>query len=152
MTIQEHLAMEDEKAIVIWWGEKNNSATKMYSKLLASAEAVYPAYPAIANWVKTLTRSERIRGHASGAGPMLDDKVYALVTVTEDESPFHSLDSFASTVKISPTRAWRHLHSRGDAVPNLQSVPYTRSAAQKAARDESTIELKDIPFRETHPH
>jgi hypothetical protein len=67
-----------------------------------------------------------------------------LVINAFEKSPFHSVRSLASTIKIPPTTVWRHLHARGYVVRNLHIVPHMLSVAQKAARVELAIELKKV--------
>jgi histone-lysine N-methyltransferase SETMAR len=142
--------MEDAKALVIYWHGKGYPATKMYVKLLARGDDACPAYSTITKWIRALIRGEDIRGHASGGGRLADDRVDALIAAALEESPFHSVRSLASAIKIPPTTVWRHLHSSGFVVRNLRIVPHTLSAAQKAARVESAIELKKVLCRAKH--
>jgi hypothetical protein len=110
---QEEIPMEDLKALVIYWHRKHYSATKMYAKLLVRAGEAYPAYSTITNWITARTRGENIHGYASGGGRLPDDRVDTLVINALEESPFHSVRSLASTIKIPPMTVWRHLHARG---------------------------------------
>jgi hypothetical protein len=98
--VPEDIPMEDAKALVIYWQEKYCSATKVDIKLLARAGEACPAYSTITNCIRALTRGEDIGGHASGGGHLLDDRVDTLVTNTLEESPFHSVRSLASAIKI----------------------------------------------------
>jgi hypothetical protein len=123
--------MEDAKALVVYWHAKGHPATKMYTKLLARAGEACPAYSTITNWVRALTRGEDIQGHASGGGRLPDERVDALIASAMEESPFHSVRSLASTIKIPSTTVWRHLHSSGYVVRNLHIVPHALSGAQK---------------------
>jgi hypothetical protein len=148
--VPEEIPMEDAKVSVIYWHEKHYSATKMYMKLLACAGEAWPAYSTITNWIRALTRGEDIHGHASGAGRLPDDRVDTLVINALEESPFHSVRSLASTIKIPPTTEWRHLHARGFIVRNLHIVPHMLSLAQKAVRVESAIELKKVVCSAKH--
>jgi hypothetical protein len=91
--VPEDIAMENAKALVIYWHEKHYPAIKMYIKLLARAGEAYPAYSTITNWIRTLTRGEGIHDHTSGGGPLPDDRVDALVINALEESPFHSVRS-----------------------------------------------------------
>jgi hypothetical protein len=142
MTVPEDIQMEDAKALVIYWHEKHYSATKMHTKLLGRAGEACLATKM--NWTRAFTRGEDIHGHASGGARLSDDRVGTLAIKALGESPFHSVRSLASTIKISPITVWRHLHARGDAVRNLHIVPHMLSLAQKAARVESAIELKKV--------
>jgi hypothetical protein len=129
--VPEDIPIEDAKALVIYWHEEHYSATKTYSKWLARAGEAYPAYSAITNWIRALTRGEDIGGHASGGANLPDDKVDTLVINALEESPFHSVRSLVSTIKIPRTTVWRHLHVRGYVVRNLHIVPHMLSLAQK---------------------
>jgi hypothetical protein len=142
--VPEDILMEDAKALVIYWHEKHYSVTKMQTKLLARAGEACPAYSAITNWIRALTRGEDIHGHASGSGPLPDDRVDTLVINALEESPFHSVRSLASTIKIPLTTVWRHLRARSYVVRNLHIVSHMLSLGQKAARVESAIELKKV--------
>jgi hypothetical protein len=61
-----------------------------------------------------------------------------------EESPFHTVRSLASASKILPTTVWQHLHSRGYVVGHLNIIPHTLSMAQKVARVESAVALKNV--------
>jgi hypothetical protein len=126
--VPEDILMEDVEALIICWHEKHYSATKMYTKLLARA---CPAYSTTTNWIGALTRGEDIYDYASGGGHLPDDRVDTLVINALEESPFHSVRSLASTIKIPPTTVWRHLHARGYVVRNLYIVPHMLPLAQK---------------------
>jgi hypothetical protein len=52
--------------------------------------------------------------------------------------------SLASTINTPPTTISRHLHTSGYVVRNLYIFPHILSWTQKAARVESTIELKKV--------
>jgi histone-lysine N-methyltransferase SETMAR len=136
--------MEDAKALVIYWHEKQYAATRMYGKLLARGRDTCPAYSTITSWIRSLRRGEDIYEHASGGGRLPDDRVDDLIADALEESPFHTVRSMASAIKIPPTTVWRHLHSRGYVVRHLHIVPHTLSMAQKAARVESAIALKKV--------
>jgi hypothetical protein len=136
--------MEDAKALVISWHEKHHSAMKMDTKLLARAGEACPASSTVMNWIRALTRGEDIHGHASGGGRLPFDTVDTLAINALEESLFHSVRSFASTIEIPPTTAWRHLHARDCVVRNLHIVPHILSLAQKVGRVESAIELKKV--------
>jgi hypothetical protein len=142
--VPEDIPMEDAKALVIYWHEKHYYATKIYTKLLARAGETCSAYSTITNCIRSLTRGEVIHGHASGGGRLPDDRVDTLVINALEESPFHSVRSLASNIKIPPTTEWQHLHTRGYVIRNLHIVPRMLSLAQKAARVESAIELKKV--------
>jgi hypothetical protein len=144
MTVEEHFLMEDTKALVIYWHEKQYPATKMYAKLLARGRDGCPVYSTVTSWIRSLARAEDIYEHASGGGRFPDDRVDCLVANALEESPFHTVRSLASAIKISPTTIWRHLHSRGYVVWHLHIVPHTLSIAQKVARVESAIALKKV--------
>jgi hypothetical protein len=144
MTVEEHFLMEDAKTLVIYWHEKQYPATKMYAKLLASSRDACPAYSTITIWIRSLVRSENIYEHTSGGGHLPDDRVDCLVANALEESPFHTVHSLASAIKISPKTVWRNLHSRGYVVQHLHIIPHTLSTAQKAARVESAIALKRV--------
>jgi hypothetical protein len=116
----------------------------MYTKLLARAGEACSANSTITNWITAITRREDIHGHASGVGRLPNDRVDTLVINALEESPFHSVRSLASTIKISPTTVWRHLHARDHVVRNLRNVPHMLSLAQKAARVESAVQLKKV--------
>jgi hypothetical protein len=130
--VPEDILMEDAKVLAIYSHEKHSSATKMYTKSLARAGEACTATSTIMNWIRTLTRGEDIDDHASGGERLPDDRVDALVIKAPEESPFHSECSFASTGKIPPTTAWRHLHARDYAGRNLHIVPHMLSLVQKA--------------------
>jgi hypothetical protein len=142
--VPEDIPMEDAKVLVIYWHEKHYSAAKMFTKLLERAGEACSAHSMITNWIRGLTRSEEIHGHASGGGRLPDDKVDTLVINALEESPFHSVRSLASTIKIPPTTVSRHLHARGYVVRNPHIVPHMLSLAQKAARVESALEVKKV--------
>ena len=142
--VTQHFLMEDAKALVIYWHEKQYPATKMYAKLLARGRDRCPAYSTITSWIRNLVRGENIYEHASGGGRLPDDRVDGMVANALEESPFHTVRSLASAIKIPPTTVWRHLHSRGYVVRHLHIVPHTLSAAQKAARVESAIALRKV--------
>jgi hypothetical protein len=77
--VSEDIPMEDAKALVIYWQEKQSSATKMYTKLFARAGKACPAYSTIANWIRSLIRGEDTDGHPSGGGRLPDDRVDTMV-------------------------------------------------------------------------
>jgi hypothetical protein len=144
LIVLEDIPMEDAKALVIYWHDKHYSATKIYTKLLAPARETCPACSTITNWIRSLTRGKDLQGHASGGGRLPNDTVDTLVINALEKSPFHSVPSLASTIKIQPTTVWRHLHARGSVVRNLHIASHTLSPAQNAARVESAIELKKV--------
>jgi hypothetical protein len=86
--VSEDIPMEEAKALVIYWHEKHYSVMKIYTKLLARAGEACPAYYAITNWIRALTRGEDIHGHASESRRLSDDKVDTLVIKALEESPF----------------------------------------------------------------
>jgi hypothetical protein len=116
MTVKKQFLMDDAKALVIHWHEKQYPAMKMYAKLLTRGRDGCPAYLTITSWIRSLERGEDIYEHESGGGRLPDDRVDALVAKALDESPFHTVRSLASAIKIPPTTVWRHLHSGGDVV------------------------------------
>jgi hypothetical protein len=97
--VPEDILMENTKALVMCWHEKHYPATKIYTKLLARPRSM-PAYSTVTNWIRALTRGEDIHGHASGGGHLPDDRVDTLVINALEESPFHSVRSLASIIKI----------------------------------------------------
>jgi hypothetical protein len=123
MIVPEDILMEDAKVLVIHWHEKDYSAMKMCTKLLARAREACPADSTITNWIRAFTRGEDIHGHASGGERLPDDRVDILIINVLEESPFHSVCSLASTIKIPPTTVWRHLHASGYVVRNRTSFP-----------------------------
>jgi hypothetical protein len=150
MTVQEHFPMENVKAVVIYWHEKNYLAMKMYNKLLARAGASCSAYSTITNWVRIFIRGEDIQDHTSGGGRLTDDRIDTLIATALEESPFHFVRSLSSISKILPTTVWWYLHFRGYVVQNLHIVPHIFFAAQKATRIESAIELEKVLCRAKH--
>jgi hypothetical protein len=148
--VPEKIPIEDAKPLVIYWNEKHCSATKMYTKLLARAGEAGQAYSTTTNWIRSLTRGEDIQGHASEGWRLPDDRVDTLVINALEESPFRSVRSLTSTIKTPPTTIWRYLHARGYVVRNLHIVPHMLSLAQKTARVESVIELKEVLCSEKH--
>jgi hypothetical protein len=101
--VPEDIPMGDVKVLVIYWHEKHYYATKIYTKLLARAEEACPAYSTITNCIRSLTRGEDIHGHALGGRHLPDDKVDILIINALEQSPFYSVRSLASTIKIPPT-------------------------------------------------
>jgi hypothetical protein len=144
MIVPEDIPMEGAKVLVIYSHEKHYSATKIYTKLLARAGEACPACATITNWIRALTRGEHIHGHVSGGGRLSDGRIDVLVINAFEESPFHSVGSLVSTIKIPPTAVWRHLHARRYVVRNLHIVPHMLFLAQKAAPVESAIKLKKV--------
>jgi hypothetical protein len=142
MIVPEDIPIEHAKTLVMYWHEKHYSAMKMYTKLLRHAGAACPPSSKITNWIRAITQGEGIQGHASGGGRLPDDRVDTLVISALEECPFHPVRSLASTIKISPTTVWRHLHARGYVVRNLRILPHMLSLVPKAAQVESAIELK----------
>jgi hypothetical protein len=117
---------------------------KCSTKSLARDGEACLTYSIITNWIRALTRGEDIHGHAAAGGRLPNDRVDTRVTNALEESPFHSVRSSASTIKIPPTTVWRHLHARGYVVRNLHIVPHMLSFAQKRTRVEPAIEWKKV--------
>jgi hypothetical protein len=129
--VPEDIPMEEVKTLGIYWHEKHYFVTKMSTKLLARAGEACATYSTITNRIRARIRGEDIHGHASGGGRLPDDKVNALVINAFEESPFHSMRSLASAIKMPPTTVWGHLHARGHVARNLYIVPHISSLVDK---------------------
>jgi hypothetical protein len=77
-------------------------------------------------------RGDDIHGHPSGGGHLPDDRVDTLVINALEESPFHSVRSLASTIKMPPTTVWQYLHAKGCVVRNPHIVLHMLSLVQKS--------------------